>query len=281
MSRAIRRLGGTSTALFPAGGWSGDLLTTLLERESIPINVIRVGAVTRENLVVRDCGNNAEYRLIVPGEPLGMDEWQHLLRALRSISPAPEYVVASGTLPPGLPVDFFARLTALAREAGFRLIIDSSGEPLRYAAAVGTFMLKPNLAELATLAGVVTLSPECVGEAARSLVANGQARAVVVSCGAAGALLVTADGSSRIPAPIVPLAGRSGAGDSMVAGIVLSLARGWDLDDAVQFGVAAGSAAVMADGTQLCRREETEQLFELTRNAVTETAYVRDAAFVH
>jgi 6-phosphofructokinase 2 len=241
------------------------MLVTLLERESIPANVIRVDATTRHDVIVKDCSSGCEYRLVLPGEEMGIEEWQHVLRALRSLSPTPEYVVASGSLPPGVPVDFFARLSSLAREKGFRLAIDSSGEPLRYAAGAGTFLLKPNLSELATLAGMATLSAHNIEEAARSLVHAGHAVAVVVSAGAGGALLVTADFARHIPAPLVSVASRVGAGDSMMAGIVLALARGWDLDDAAQFGVAAGSAAVMIEGHHLCRREETEQLFEWIR----------------
>ena len=87
-------------------------------------------------------------------------------------------------------------------------------------------------------------------------------------------MLVDARGVRRIAAPIVPIASRVGAGDSMVAGIALSLARGWDIDDAVDFGVAAGSAAVLAAGHQLCRREDAEMLFERMRSRTEETAAV-------
>ncbi|MGZ7030776.1 MAG: PfkB family carbohydrate kinase, partial [Thermoanaerobaculia bacterium] len=106
------------------------------------------------------------------------------------------------------------------------------------------------------------ISESMVEDAARSVVATGRAKAVVVSTGASGAILADDRGLRRIAAPMVTIGSKAGAGDSMVAGIALSLARGWDLDDAVQFGVAAGSAAVMAAGHQLCTREDTEMLFE-------------------
>jgi 6-phosphofructokinase 2 len=81
-------------------------------------------------------------------------------------------------------------------------------------------------------------------------------------CGAAGALMVTKDSSLHIRPPAVPIISKVGAGDSMVAGTVLSLARGKSLKESVMFGVAAGTAAVMTPGTQLCRKEDTERLFE-------------------
>jgi 6-phosphofructokinase 2 len=97
---------------------------------------------------------------------------------------------------------------------------------------------------------------------ARGLVENGWAEVIVVSLGAAGALLVTSEEVTRLRAPTVPITSKIGAGDSMVAGIVLNLARGETVQEAARFGVAAGSAAVMTPGTELCRREDTERLYE-------------------
>ncbi len=267
VSRAIRRLGGSSVAIFPAGGATGDLLVTMLHREQISTNVVRIGEATPEGVNVTERATGHDYRFAVPGPDLTPDEWQQCLRALRDHQPAPDIVVASGSLPPSLPVDFYGRVAAIAQECGFRLIVDTTGEPLRHAATRGTYLLKPNVGELSLIAGGA-ISETVVEGAARSIVAAGRAQVVVVSLGAAGAMLVDARGLERIPAPIVPLASRAGAGDSMVAGIALALARGWDIDDSVQFGVAAGSAAVIAPGHQLCRRDETEMLFEQMRSQV-------------
>ncbi len=260
VSRAIRRLGGTSVAIFPAGGAPGALLTTMLDREEIPVRAIEISDATREDVNVTERATGQDFRFVVPGPELAMDEWRACLDALR-VQESADIVVASGSLPPSVPVDFYGRIAAIARERGFKLIIDTSGEPLRHAAAPGTYLLKPNVSELSVIAGG-GMSQGVIEGAARSIVATGRAEAVVVSTGAAGAMLVDARGLHRVPAPIVQVANRVGAGDSMVAGIAVALARGWTLADAVQFGVAAGSAAVAAPGHQLCRREETEMLFE-------------------
>ena len=84
----------------------------------------------------------------------------------------------------------------------------------------------------------------------------------MISLGAAGTLMVSQEGYEHIQQPTVPIVSKVGAGDSTVAGIVLSLARGNALRDAVRFGVAAGAAAVMTPGTELCRREDTERLYD-------------------
>lgn len=261
VSRAISHLRGTSVALFPAGGATGEMLATLLQRESIATDCVRVADPTRENLNVIETSTGKEYRFIVPGPDLGIDEWQHCLRALKAMSPPPRYVVASGSLPPGVPVDFFARLARLATEMRFRLIVDTSGEPLRYAAAKGTFILKPNLRELASMNGAAPRSCEGIEEVARLLVERNGVEAVVVSVGAGGAILIDRHHVLRIAAPLVPIVSRIGAGDSMVAGMTVALARGDSLDDAVRYGVAAGAAAVMTPGHRLCAYDDTEHLF--------------------
>jgi 6-phosphofructokinase 2 len=261
VSRAIQRLGGTSTAIFPAGGDTGDLLATLMEREEVPVNVVRVAEATRQDINVKERATGSEYRFILPGAELAREEWEQCLAVLDTIQPRPDFVVASGNLPAGTPFDFYARVAAMAQRTGFRLIVDTAGEPLRLAATAGTWLLKPNLGELGVISGGL-LTETLIEGAMRSIIAADRAKVVVLSAGSGGALLADENGVRRIPAPIVPVASRFGAGDSMVAGITLALARGCPLDDAVEFGVAAGSSAVMAPGHDLCRREETEALFE-------------------
>lgn len=262
VSRAIRRLGGESVALFPAGGAVGNRVIELLARESIATNVVRIAEETRENVNVLEEDTRLEYRFIVPGPQLGIEEWRHVLRAVHSLTPPPDYLVASGSLPPGTPVDFYARLATLCAERGIRLIVDTSGAPLRHAGGKGTFLIKPNVGELMLASGSDGLvSDGAVAVAATTLVDTGRSDVVVVSAAAGGAILVDRDGTRRIPAPVVPIGSRVGAGDSMVAGITTALARGWRLDDAVMFGVAAGSAAVMTQRHELCRLADTERLF--------------------
>jgi 6-phosphofructokinase 2 len=173
----------------------------------------------------------------------------------------PKFIVASGTLPRGVPEDFYGRLSALAAEQGSNLIVDTSGLPLRHATGAGTFLVKPNLAEFRGLAGGIALSDLFLEGAARALVTSGKAKAVVVSMGAGGAIYASETGARRIMAPTVKVESRVGAGDSMVAGMVMGLIRGFSFDDAVLYGIAAGSAAVMNPGTELCRLKDVERLY--------------------
>ncbi len=170
-------------------------------------------------------------------------------------------IIASGSLPPGVPDDFYYQVATLGRDLGARVIIDTSGPALQAAVGASLFLIKPNLRELALLVGRVLDDEDAVEQAALELVGSGHSTAVVVSLGAAGALLATGDGCERLRAPTVPIRSKVGAGDSMVAGIVAGLVRGLDLREAARFGVAAGAAAVMTPGSELCRREDTERLY--------------------
>jgi 6-phosphofructokinase 2 len=169
------------------------------------------------------------------------------------------YMVASGSLPLGVPDDFYRHVAALAKSLGKRLVLDTSGAALKYAGAV--YMLKPSLRELQDLVGREIGTESDQEQAAREVIAQGRSEIVVVSLGDEGALLATADGTRRFPAVPVEARGSIGAGDSMLAGIVLALTRGLPLHEAVRFGMAAGTAALAGFGTELCRRTDVESLY--------------------
>jgi 6-phosphofructokinase 2 len=124
-------------------------------------------------------------------------------------------------------------------------------------------MLKPNMNELRELAGHEITEESQQESTAKEIIEKGQSEVVVVSLGAAGALKVSREGHARFRAPSIPVKSKMGAGESMLAGIVLSLAQGKSLREAVRFGVAAGSSAVMIPGSRLCQRETTERLYNL------------------
>jgi 6-phosphofructokinase 2 len=184
------------------------------------------------------------------------------LDVLRDLDPAPDYLVASGSLPRGVPDDTYAAVAEAAHALGARPILDTSGAALRRAVEAGWYLLKPNLRELEQLAERSLDTETQRIEAAQNFLDQGWADVIVLSMGASGALLITPDRAEHIRSPTVPIESRVGAGDSMVAGLALALARDLDLSAAAHFGVAAGAAAVMTPGTELCRRADTERLFE-------------------
>lgn len=261
VSRALQHLGAASVAVYAAGGPTGEMLRLLLDQSGIEHRPVPIENWTRENIHIEELSSQQQYRFGMPGPALSDDEWQRCLDAVSAIDPAPDYLVASGSLPPGVPEDFYASVARRARERGTRVIVDTSGAALRSAVDAGVYAIKPNMRELAALAGEPVDREAKQEEACRKLVERGRCEVVMASFGGNGVLMVTADRCKRVRAPVVPIRSKVGAGDCSVAGLVLGLARGLDVAEAVLLAVAAGSAAVMNSGTALCRREDVEALF--------------------
>lgn len=260
VSRAIRKLGGASVAIYPCGGPAGETLKLLLDQEGLTHRPVPVKGWTRENLIVLEGATGQQYRFGMPGPEVGEKEWQACLEQLL-VGGAPDYLVASGSLPHGVPQDFYARIARLGKRHGIRVVVDAAGEPLQLALKEGVFLVKPNIREFREMIGVGGEDEAKVLALAKKIVLEGQSEVLVISLGAAGVLMVSDSGVERLHPPTVPIISKVGAGDSMVAGTVLSLARGNPLREAVRFGVASGTAAVMTPGTELCRREDAERLY--------------------
>jgi 6-phosphofructokinase 2 len=174
-------------------------------------------------------------------------------------------IVASGSVPAGVPPDIFARIGDIAKKKKAKFIVDTSGEPLKLAAAGGVYLLKPNMRELGSLVENEELTTEMAAGAAKELVAKGQCEVMVVSMGAAGALLVTREEQYVVKPPHVLIKSTVGAGDSMVAGMVLGLSNNKTMLEVLQYGVACGTAATMNPGTALCRWEDALFLYDQLR----------------
>lgn len=260
VSRAIKKLDGESTAVFTAGGLTGEMLKDLLTEEGITQRSISIEGFTRENLTVFEESTTQQYRFGMPGPELSGEEWIACLDETLALKP--DFLVASGSLPPGVPEHFYASMTRQAMEQGAKVVVDTSGRALEKAARAGVYLLKPNLRELEIFSRRTIQSNDELAEVVRELIAQGMAQVFVVSMGAQGAALITADEYVTLRPPLVPIQSKVGAGDSMVGGIMLGLARGDSLVDAARLGVAAGTAAVMTPGTELCRKSDTERIFE-------------------
>jgi 6-phosphofructokinase 2 len=265
VARAIHKLGGQATAIYPAGGHTGQFFNSLLEKEGFETIPVEINSFTRENLIVLDESSGLQYRFGMPGSTVTAKEWQACLDAIDSRQF--EYLVFSGSLPPGMPAGMIVELAALCKSHGARMIADTSGPALKSAAETGVFLLKPNLGELAGLAGKDQLTREEIIPLCRAWIRNGAAEIFVVSMGKEGAMLITETESFSSKPPEVKIRSTVGAGDSMVAGIVLSLAQGKDFRESLQYGVCCGTAATLNPGTGLCRREDVISLLKMLPQA--------------
>jgi 6-phosphofructokinase 2 len=263
VSRAIKKLGGKSLLIYPSGGLTGKRLQDLLEEEGLDHRPFPIDGMIRESLTILEASTGQQYRFGMPGPKLRKKEWNQFLQELSVMEPSPDFVVASGSLPPGVPSDFYAQVARVGKEKGTKTIVDVSGKALKEALEEGVFLIKPNVREFRELVGEEIKEESQIKAEAQKMVKSGRCEMLVISLGAAGALAVSKDFAEHIVPPTVPIISKVGAGDSMVAGIVLSLARGKPLRESILFGVATGTAAVMTPGTELCRREDAERLYKV------------------
>ena len=260
VARVVHRLGGHCRAFFPAGGATGQVFKALLEAEGVASLCVPIAGDTRESFSVKEVASQKEYRFVLPGPELTSDEWQACLDQLTRLEKPPAYLVASGSLPPGVPPDFYARLSRLLKPQGVKLILDTSGPALAAALAEGVYLIKPSLRELGELCGCVLQTEPEWREAAQALVRQGRAQVVVLSLGEGGACLFTPEQTVFAPALPVRVVSSIGAGDSFVGAMVWALSKGLALDESFRYGVAAASAALLSTGTGLCQPEDVARL---------------------
>lgn len=267
VSRAITTLGGRSKAFYPAGGHFGIFLDELLQRDHIDHVRFPILESSRINVSIIEDSSDKQYRFNMPGAKVQENEWQHILNSLRDFLPSPDFIIASGSLPPGVPTDFYRKVGQIAKQKNCKFIVDTANEPLRQALEGGVFLIKPNLNEFQQITGEKFQNEQEIIQEAQYMIQNNQSTYIIISLGAGGSFFITKDSYDHIRSPLVPIRSRVGAGDSMVAGITLKLAEGESIEDAVRYGISAGTAAVMTPGTELCRFEDTEQIYKTMINS--------------
>lgn len=263
VARVLHRLGAEVLTLYPAGGANGQRLHQLLQAEGVPDWPLPVAGETRQSLTVHERGSGREYRFVLPGPELSAEEWQSALARLRSElerAPAPAMLVCSGSLPPGVASHGHAQLAQLGHAAGVRVALDTSGPALQAALEVGVWLVKPSLRELSDWAGEALPTRQAQRQAAERLLARGQAQIVALSLGGEGALWVSAQACLHAKALPVQVRSSVGAGDSFLAGLLWSLARGDGPEQALRWASAAGAAAVACSGTAVCTAADIARL---------------------
>ncbi|GAB4152205.1 MAG: hypothetical protein Tsb0016_24580 [Sphingomonadales bacterium] len=261
VARVLTRLGAECRAVAPIGGADGARLGRILADDGVALEAVMIAGDTRQSLTILDRGQNQQYRFVFPGPELAVDEWQACLARLDALAGAGDDVIASGSLAPGMPDDFYAQAAAIARAKGARLTLDTSGAALKAALDHGVYLVKPNLRELAELLGQPLSSAAAWEKAARDLVAAGRAEIVALSLGAAGAFIATRGQCLRVQALDVAVKTAVGAGDSFLAAFIHRLAQpNASLADAARAAVAAGSSALMRGGTSLAMADDVAAL---------------------
>lgn len=261
VARVFVRLGGNARSYYLSGGATGPALDGLIDLHQLVRTRIPIEGPTRIAADILEHETGKEYRFTPAGPQVSEEEWTHCLEVLAETDC--DVMVMSGSLPPGVPTDFYARVTRLLAPKGIEIVLDTSGEALAAGIEQGDLLLvKPSLGELAQYSGRTLENHEAISAAAMEIVTAGKARLVAVTMGHVGALLAHAGGTAFLPALQIEAASAVGAGDSFVAAMVHALCRGDDDLTAFRIGLAAGSAAVLRAGTDLARPADIERLLE-------------------
>ena len=266
VARVVHELGGDTLALFAAGGVTGQFVEEMLSQAGVPTNRIPIRGPTRISLTVREQASGSEYRFVPQGPRFDAAECARILDALGAIEA--DWLVASGSLPPGVPPEFYANVAQIAARRGIKFALDTSGPALKASLGLGIHLLKPSLSEFESIVGRASSEPSCRPSQAVDLVQSGVAHMIALTLGGDGAILATAEGALQLPAMAVTERTGVGAGDSFLAGLVLGLARGQTNDEALRLAIAAGAVAVAGSGTARVQRAKVEALYSGFRSEV-------------
>lgn len=259
VARVLSRLGDPVEVVYLAGGPTGTLLDELLGPTGLPCHPVRIAASTRMSLAVFERATGQEYRFVPEGPEVTPAELAAVLELVLALDC--DWLVASGSLPGGLPADTYARLAARLANHRTRMVLDTSGPALAAALdAGGLFLAKPSQGEFEALLGRTFASRADLARAAAAFVAAGKARHLAVTLGHEGAILACAEGVVDLPGLDVAVRSATGAGDSFVAGMIHGFAAGEDAAGALRWGVAAGTAAVLTPGTGLCAADDVRRI---------------------
>lgn len=262
VSRVIKELGGDTKAFTLVGGCAGYMLRDLLDRSSVPFEFIEVLGETRINVIMTDLSDCTQTRISAPGPKVNTQHIGTLLKMVNQATPRPSFWVLGGSLPPGISKDTYKKIIDYLQSKGEKCVLDADGEALELGIQASPFLIKPNEFELERLLGrEIRNEGEIV--AAGTELCRGGVGIVAVSLGKKGAIFITKEKAFKLEAPAVEVRTKIGAGDSMIGGFLTALENNKDIETAARYAVAAGTAAVMREGTELCSREDVEKVFDL------------------
>lgn len=261
VSKVIRELGGKTHAYSLSGGFPGAFWESRLKDLNIPYTVQRVKGETRINTIITDVDDSTQTRISAPGPKLSAPEIDRFMKRLLAARPKPLFWALGGSLSKGTPVTTYRRMVEILQKSGTPCILDTDNEALELGMKAKPFMIKPNEHEIERLMHRKFSGLKDYCKAAKELNHTG-IKLVVVSLGERGALFTTKESSFHIGGIDVPVKSKVGAGDSLIGGLALGLARKWPLEKAAALGIAASASAVMREAPRLCLRSDIPKLLK-------------------
>ena len=259
VSRVINELGGDSVAFVLLGGYTGIEIKDRLIKLGLKLEVINISGETRTNVIIEDAYTHEQIRVNAKGPSIMEEEREWFLKRILSLRPENGYLILSGSVPEGFNKDVYRVIASEFKKKGYKCIIDADGEVLSEAIKSKPFMVKPNTYELERLLNIKVKKLQDYIDGATELLKAG-IEVVIVSMGAKGAILATAEGIYKATPPKVAVQSTVGAGDSLVGAFVYKCSLGNDILESFILGVAAGTATALTPGTSLCSAEDVKNL---------------------
>ncbi len=266
VARVAELAGQSVIAMGFVGGHNGDFFTSLITEKEIECAFTKVHEETRSCINVRDTINGTGTEFLEPGKPITQGEIEQFLADYKAKLPLVDVVVIAGSIPKGVQADFYATLVTLAKDAGKKVILDTSGAALVESLSSKPTMIKPNEDEIKQICNVDINSREDLIATARTLQKTG-IEIVAISLGGDGVLVVTDDGVYQGEIPLIKVVNTTGCGDSMVAGFAVGMATGKSIEETIGFAVCTGSANALTKKTGSFEQEVLDDL--LTKVKVT------------
>ena len=259
VSKVVKALGGKTLVLGILGGAAGGFIQAAIDEMSLPNDMVLTKEITRTNIKIIDPLLQTNTDINEAGSPVSEATLETVWHKLTHAVQPGDTVVFAGKNPPGMPDERLADWITRLHGKNVFSCVDTVGEPMRLAIDAKPDIIKPNREELSELMGRRLTTDGEVKEAAQELVRRGVGL-VAASLGSEGAIFVTQNQALRAYAPKVPIVSTVGAGDAMVGGMLLGLQKSGDMAQAFRYGIAAGAASVMTEGTQLIHPEDFERL---------------------
>lgn len=259
-SRVIQSFGGKTLAVAFSGGESGTHFEKLMRSYGFPSEFVPMKNAIRRNLSITD-KQGLSVKLNERGPHLAASEVEAIEEAIVKRLPKAKWLMLCGSVPPGVPNDFYSRLIAAAKEHGVSTLLDTDSDPLTLSIEAGPTVVTPNQPEAERLLGRALLTRSHFFEAAQRIREMG-AESVVLSLGARGAVSCTADRVYEVIPPRVDAVCPIGAGDAMAAAFTWAMMKGKAFYDSLRWGVAAGTASAMLPGISFANLEQTKAMYK-------------------
>jgi 6-phosphofructokinase 2 len=259
VSRVVHELGGETTAYGFIGGIDGEALKHLLKQQGVHFAFTPIRGEIRSNFIITDLKTHRQTRIDAPGPNISRDELRKLIDKVKHIKPKPDFLVFAGSVPPGVPDDIYKQLIKEAKKNYVKTVLDSDDEWLKEGIKAKPNVIKPNVHEAEELLGVRLGDETAIIQAVKTLVAQG-IEVVAISRGKDGLIIANKQKILKVTSPQVDIRSTVGAGDSAIAGLVLGLSQGANIEETSRLAAAAGTATTLTPGTELCRREDVERL---------------------